>query len=415
VAPRTPISGFFQGGRPAVSQLQALDTASSYINRALIEGSHLEPLGPNIHPSKGALYPMMGVELHAGEVLRGLVMLGLSMNKTALTALMAEGNQWVWDIRDFTPRGPPRSALAERMSGSGEEAYYRPRQPNLPRYGSGFRTWRREAEMAWSAVRKASRARSSAIAMAGGGHVSGLGRFADDDRAILETRDALMRGVGGANIEKVKWGGEETGSLWASIAVRGVQDPQGGVVEVTAYSNNFYAGYVNNGFEHGLVPVVRQTKRGDGKLGGFRNKIWAILSIEWLGAYDIWEHTSSPRTKKGEGNETGQTEGFAFTGSGHQGDQLTPGEGFVGFAKRNDGQANIKILATKSEVGVRFFEKGTEVFLGRVLPRWRADVDAIIRRTWDEGKSFSANDKLYQRRVRKGFQGGNRPGTYAPK
>lgn len=409
-------SSFFKGpstitgpGNPGNRFVNAVDGSSAAIKRFLTEATHGPAAAGREARRTGTYAPAVGIELHAGEVLQGLVTLGLSMNRPAILALMGQGRDWVWDIRDHTPNGPPRPALASKMKGRSD---YAVRMPDLPANSQGYHLWRREAMMCWTAIDRArQRQKVSGGLMRRGvsGSTGDIGRFIDDDRAIVRTRQMLMEGEGGANIRGITWGGEDKGSLWASIGVQA--NTKSGVGELSAFSNNFYAGYVNDGFEHGLVPIIRTTRR-DGKLSNPRNKVWAVLSIEWLGNYPIWGHESYPTE---QGTLTGQIEAFAFHGEtvGQAGSGDTIGMGSVAFAKRDDPAASVKIQARKHQEGKHFFEKGTEKFLMRVLPRWRTDVDNIIRQAFYEGKTFHSIDALYKRRVSKGASGGNRPGTFA--
>lgn len=391
MAPRTFSSGFFQGGTGGgiVDRYTSAMDASAVAIRRILSGAS------NERQRQDRDHPMVGIEMHAGEVLYGLINLGIAMYRPAILAIMSQGDSWVWDIRHFTPDGPTRPALAEKMHGRGD---YAERMPFLPSQAMSSRLWRREAQMALREVGKA-----------GKSHLGGSGaRFAADHAWLEKARGLLSEPVSDARIKKI-WGGEDLGSLRSSIAVRATIG--GGVGELTAYSNNFYAGYVNDGFDHGLVPIIRTTRR-DGKLSNPRNKVWAVLSIGWLGDYDIWSHE---RWATSNGQATGQVEAFSFigkeVGKAQAGDTL--GAGSVAFAKRNDPTASVKITARKHQEGIHFFEKGTTEWLGSVLPRWRTDIDNIIRQAFYEGKSHHQIAALYAKRVAKGKTGGNRPGTFA--
>lgn len=392
MAPRTFSSPFFKGASPAGG---VLDRYSSAIDAGTVAIRRILSGASNERQRRDREHPMLGIEMHAGEVLHGLTNLGLSMDRAAILALMSQGDSWVWDIRHFTPDGPTRPALAEKLKGRGD---YAERMPFLPNQGMGSRLWRREAQMAWRVVDKA---RHSGLSHSGA-------QYAADDAALQKTRQLLSEPENNGRTKKV-WGGEDLGSLRSSIAVRATIG--GGVGELTAYSNNFYAGYVNDGFDHGLVPIIRTTRK-DGKLSNPRNKVWAVLSIGWLGDYDIWSHE---RWATAKGQPTGQVEAFSFigkeVGKAQSGDML--GAGSVAFAKRNDATAAVKITARKHQEGIHFFEKGTEEFLTTMLPRWRTDVNNIIRQAFYEGKSHHQIAALYARRVAKGKTGGNRPGTFA--
>lgn len=393
--------GFFQGGTGGgvVDRFtRAMDMSGAAVKRLLTQAGTATDMGS----FRGKDYPMYGFELEAGKVLRGLVNLGLSMNRPAILALMSQGQDWLWDIRDFTPNGPPRPALALKMEGRGE---YAERVTGLPTTSQGFHVWRREAMRCWMALDDVRKERGQPPLGFTGPITS---RKSEDDHAIRQTREMLQEGIGGANISRIVWGDDnKKGSLWASIGVRGMQG--NGTLELTAFSNNFYAGYVNDGFDHGLVPVIRRTN-SSGRMTSPVNKVWAVLSIGWLGNYPIWGHESFPQGKGGD--HTGQAEFFAFTPArrGEMGpdDQPSPGSGVVAFAKRGDDTAKVGIKAGKHQEGVHFFEHGTEQFLTRALPRWRRDVDRIIQQAWDKGTSYHEIDALYKRRVTRGRPGAGR-------
>lgn len=312
------------------------------------------------------------VSLEAGAVMKGLINLGMAMSKNAMEAMLIRGEELLWDIREETPTGPPRDLPPGLDVESGRTAS---RTLSTPGDSFAQARYRALAEEALSAL----------------GHESHHGESLTSaaDRHDLEEARALLRegGHGGPAIDFV-WG-DEKGSLWNSIAVKPRMARSGGHADVEAYSNNYYSGFVNDGFDHGLIPILRFQK-GD-NLMKRKWRLYATIPVSQLGqGYSTW---SVYKNMGGGDSNDDLTAGFSYFG-----DQLSPGAGVVDFADRT-GDA-------KHQEGVHMFEKGFTAWLNRAVPRWKNDVDKIVRQNWGEGKAFTTSVRGPQLRNVAGSAGG---------
>lgn len=166
---------------------------------------------------------------------------------------------------------------------------------------------------------------------------------------------------------------------------------------MSAFSDNYYAAYVNDGFHHGLMPVMRR-QGSEGQLLKSRYKFYTTLPVARLGDYPIWSTFEKIATTSDGKNDL--FEGFAFNQAQNI---LTPGTGVVAFADRQG--------TGPWEPGHQMFEKGTAWFMTKAQGKWRRDVNNIFAQAWEGGRVFHEIDRQF--RIGKGVTGRNRPGTFA--
>lgn len=383
----------------------AMEDAFSLIRQ--LENNGPNPLANERHKTG---YPMMGVKVHMGRVIHSLVNMGFAMNTVAIKEIMKRGDEWVYDIRHHTPQGQVRtmpihafdvSAAASRTM---SETYYARRQISVPADAYSFRIWKRDAAGVIEDIRKE--------------HVRQGRMWAaeEDDAPDSEFVDMAAKLIqSGYNGEKgrkdFKWGGDQEGgmgSLWSSIAVRGMKPyKEGGQIQMVAYSNNHYAGYVNDGFQHGLIPILRRAHGGrEGQLMGRKFKLYTILSVARLGHYPIWD-VFEPVGREDSGGKKTQDwsvmEGFAYD---KEANILTPGKNVVDFAERT---------SPKMQEGKHMFERGTQDFMARLGWSWQSDVDKIMKNAFDRNLNWSWMEKSQQGRFRRGKGAGGGQFAAVPK
>lgn len=330
---------------------------------------------------------MLTVSLEMGDVIYGLANLGMAMNKPALSALMAQGDDWVAAIRDHTPHGPTseddagRHSRQPRRLPAGLKAAAR--LSSVPADSYSHRIWKNEGLFAIKEARRA----------------GGYGPHEADDKVVLDKAAQLIqRGYSGAPAnENFQWGGTEQGSLWSSIGVKGHTSMHAGHIQMEAYSDNYYAGYVNDGFHHGLMPMLRRQSHSGG-LMKFKFKPYISISRERLGDYPIWR-TMNKIDSSVEGGQP-LFEAFAWD---DESEMLTPDAG---------GKVTFAVRESKPwQEGAHMFEKGTAQFLTRATGKFRKDMEAVFHKAWDNGLVWHDIDRQF--RVRAGHTGGNHPGTFA--
>lgn len=322
----------------------------------------------------GGRAEMVTISLEAGQVVKGLINMGFTLNQPALNALAKRGRDLLDSIRFYTPTGPPRDLPEGLDVESGNSA---PRghleTPNDSMNQEGFL---HEAQATIDALHRQS------------DHTP-LSRV---DKMELEEAEALLRmGAHGGQPRPTFTWGDEPGSLWNSIAVRPGSAMGGGHIELDAYSNNYYSGFVNDGFDHGLMPILRFAGP-DNKLLKNKFRRYTTLDVRELGqAYPIWS-----TFHQGAGGDAADqlTSGFSYFG-----DQLTPGGGVVDFADRSGGEQ-------KHEPGVHMFERGFETWFNHAMPGWKRDLERLVEQAWDEGSVWHALDKGPSLRVAKGVPAG---------
>lgn len=341
----------------------------------------------DVGAQQGARSRMVTVELHMGELLYGLANLGMAMNTATMTALLRQGDEWVQAIRDFTPQGPESQDEQGRHSRQPRQLpagmNWAPHQTSVPADSYSLKIWKEECHLAIKAARDQL-----------GFHPSDNTDRVALDRAAQLIRDGYNKIPGNQNFV---WGASERGSLWSSIGIRGRSAHNAGHVQMSAFSDNYYAGFVNDGFHHGLMPILRR-QGSEGQLIKSRYQFYTTLPVARLGDYPIWSEFEKIMTTTEGKND--MYEGFSYDKAQNI---LTPGAGVVSFADRKG--------TGPWEPGHHMFEKGTAMFMTKASGKWRRDVDNIFRQAWDGGRVFHEIDRQF--RVGKGVTGGNRPGTFA--
>lgn len=315
------------------------------------------------------------VELNAGAVAYGMMNLGLALNVPAMSALAQRASILQEDVRSFTPHGIDRDLpfqLANAIPKRSHEA---------PSDNSSMKIWKREAEGLLQQLSN----------LSGSAYDFSMIQKAHD---ILRSEHRFYRPPV-YNLEK------EFGSLYMSIQAEAKQKL--GAVNVHAWSDNYYAGFVEEGFNHGLEPIIQFAGEG-GKIAsrGGQAKTWIHLSLARLG----YGGSDDPRSDWMDYSGRSEGEGGSVTEFGYSWDLRTmelskgiPQQTMISWRPRTH---------SKTQPGVHMFAKGMEKFLSEQAPAWRRDIDRIFTQAWDRGLAWHAIDKQF--RQRKGSPAG---GQYA--
>jgi len=311
------------------------------------------------------------VHIDTSEVLYALVNLGLAYNKIPFDLFAQRGREWVEAVRAVTPVGLPRELpphLAIKIP--------RPMASSAPTSLSQF-----ELE----GIRALSEAKKQVH----------RGDPEHNSRARLAKAEALLReGSGGYDLGHYSDNEADAGgSLRESIKLRVTKARRSGFMGMEVYSNNYYAGFVDQGFQHALAPMFQRADENK-KLLPMRSKVYANLQVARTGAYPFTSFMDS------WGGESGEImySGFAWSGSGDD-KVLDPGNprAFVSFELRQN---------AAHQDGVRFMEKGTTAWLTSVMPGWQRDVERMVNRVFNDASyPLTWHENERQQRVSKGLPG----------
>jgi hypothetical protein len=319
------------------------------------------------------------VELNAGAVAYGMMNLGLALNVPAMSAISQRAGLLQADIRSFTPHGVARDLpfqLSNTIPARSHEA---------PSDNSSMKIWKREAAGLLQQLENLS---GSAPDMA----------MIQKAHEILRSEHRFYRPPT-YNLEK------EFGSLYLSIQAEARQKL--GNTELEAWSDNYYAGFVEEGFNHGLEPVM-QFAGENGKIAkrGGQASTWIHLSLARLGFGGAEDKRTDWMDFSGESEgDDGQVVqfGYAWDLKTMELSKGAPQQTMISWRPRTQ---------SKTQPGVHMFAKGMEKFLSEQAPAWRRDVDQIFRQAWDRGMAWYDIDKQF--RMRKGAPGGT-GGQYSTK
>jgi hypothetical protein len=334
-------------------------------------------LGERIHVGDGKGQLQLRVHSDISEVLYALGNLGLAMDHTAQTALAAHVPAWAEAVRVFTPSGPPRRLPPRLMP------HVAPRVPSAPHSSQGISVWGGNMAAAKAVGEKALHAD-------GRSHPAAEARFNKVGRLLAEGQ----RGVDLPTWSKPP--SDPEANLRASINYR-IDKPsrRAGFIQAEVYSDNYYAGFVDQGFDHGLEPVWRITGPNNRKVRPLPKwiELYANIDPEQLGDYAFTHLETDSRF-----GDEGSVAGFTW-------DTFTQMLGWGGgsavtFMERHH---------SLRQPGVHFFEKGTAAWLSATVPKWRNEVNRIMQRSFDEGLHWLPQEK--QQRVRAGM--GRASGRFA--
>lgn len=314
------------------------------------------------------------ITLDAGRVAYGVMNTALAMNIPAVTALVSKAHLLQEDVRSFTPQGPPRDLPEQLSRGLPERAL------QVPMDSRSWDIWQAEGAKLLNELKETSSGGTDEM-------------FLNRAYLVLKSRHKgfqkpRQRGMDqGGNLQGF-------GSLWLSIEAHAEQEPGAGLI--SAKSDNYYAGFVEEGFAHQLEPVLQRSTGGQ---IWRRKDIRANLTVARLGYYPWMDWSGDGVSVSGDAFQVGYEWDMKTSelGKGNN-----PASTMISWRTRQGGN---------KQPGVHMFAKGMAKFLTEQMPAWRKDVDRIFVQAWDQGKVWHEIDRQF--RVRKGVTGQNRPGTYS--
>lgn len=312
--------------------------------------------------------------LDAGRVAYSVMNTALAMNIPMVTALVSRSHILQDDVRSFTPQGPSRDLPQQLSRGIPERVL------QVPMDARSWDIWQAEGAKLLTELKATS---------TGGTDEMFLNRaylvLKSKHKGFQKPRQRGMDDAGNL---------QEFGSLWLSIEAHAQQEPGAGMI--SAKSDNYYAGFVEEGFAHQLEPVLQRSTGG---------KIWrrkdirANLTVARLGYYPWMDWSGDGVSNNGDVFQVGYEWDLKTSELGQGNNAAST---MISWRTRQAGN---------KQPGVHMFAKGMAKFLMEQMPAWRRDVDRIFRQAWDEGKVWHEIDRQF--RVRKGVTGQNRPGTYS--